>query len=110
MPAPQRAGVTSWRSASTRPSWTAPQASVRAGYRPPPGLHRALRVLMNSATRSRASIIGLRERDGDVAVVIRDTRRGDGPGREISEAQAEVSGLEGKTLILDALLPRPSPQ
>src|SRR5215475_2451224 len=57
-----------------------------------------------------ASTIALRERDGDVAVVVGDTRPGDGPGREIGEAQAEVAGLEGMTLILDALLPRPSLQ
>ena len=57
-----------------------------------------------------ASIIALCERDGEVAVVVGDTRPGDGSGREIGGAQAEVFGLEGKTLILDALLPRPSVQ
>ncbi|HXZ74387.1 MAG TPA: hypothetical protein VEH31_26450 [Streptosporangiaceae bacterium] len=61
-------------------------------------------------TRLRASIIALLERDGEVAVVVGDTRLGDGPGPEIGDARAEVFGLEGKTLILDALLLRPSAQ
>jgi len=58
-----------------------------------------------------ASIIALCERDGDVAVVVGDASLGDGSGREkAGDPQAEVFGLEGKTLILDALLLLPSPQ
>ena len=52
-------------------------------------------------------IIALQERDGDVVV---GDRVGDGPGIGKGDAQAEVSGLEGMTLILQALLPRPGPQ
>jgi hypothetical protein len=51
-----------------------------------------------------------RERDGEVAVVVGDGRRGYAWGREIGGAQAEVCGREGKTRILDALLLRPGLQ
>ena len=51
-------------------------------------------------TRPWASIIALHERDGDVAVVVGDTRLGDGSSREIVGAQAEVR-RGGKILILD---------
>src|SRR5215471_4718633 len=80
------AGRSRWR----RQAWLLGGGARRAGIR---------RIL-------RASIIALRERDGEVAV---DTR---GSGREIGDALAEVFGLEGKLLIPDALLLllRPSAQ
>jgi hypothetical protein len=57
------------------------------------------------------SAIAFCERDGDVAVVVGDDCLGDESGLEIGgNPQAEVFGLEGRTLILDALLLLPSPQ
>jgi hypothetical protein len=59
-------------------------------------------------TRLRASIIALRERDGEVAVG--GARLGDGFGPEVGNSHAEILGPKGETLRVDAVLGRPGLQ
>src|SRR5580698_5740713 len=77
----------------SRRSGTTKSASI-----PPPVDRRSSRS--NSRAWSSNHRLAASERDGEVAAGV--ARLGGGSGREIGDAQAEVFGVGGKTLILDA--------